>query len=104
VDGFTTYGIKLWQPEVKEWLEVSVLGNTFAARRHSSGIHHSLALPIKHVTWFKYVGVNGEERFTEWGNQLTDGSLIDVCGVTLMFQNPVHMAVTSQVFLSPSNF
>lgn len=42
-------------------------------------------------------GPNGAEIVTALGNQLTDGSMIDVCGVTLLFQGPVHMAAASHV-------
>jgi hypothetical protein len=31
------------------------------------------------------------------GNQLTNGSIIDICGMEFLFQNPSHMAATSKL-------
>jgi hypothetical protein len=37
IDGFTTFGVKVWQPELKLWLEVSILGNTYVPRQSANG-------------------------------------------------------------------
>ena len=81
LDGFSTYGIKILQPEVGEWLEVSVRGGVFHPREHLSDS------PVVQVE-------------TEWGNQLTDGTIIDLGGVLLLFQTPITMVTMPQVLLS----
>jgi hypothetical protein len=73
VDGFTTFGVKLWQPELKEWCEVSVLGNTYEVRGSDDD-------------------VTGRLKKNSLGNRLTDGSIIDIRGVQLLFQNALTMA------------
>lgn len=78
LDGFSTFGIKILQPEVGEWLEVSVRGGVFHTR---SQMHDS---PVQQVE-------------TDWGNQLTEGTLVDLGGVLLMFQSPVQMAAAPKV-------
>ena len=71
-DALTTYGVKLWQPEMREWCEISVQGNVFRPR-----------------VVFDEVGERMDPRYT---NELTDGSIIDICGAVFLFQNPVSMA------------
>lgn len=78
LDGFSTFGIKIFQPEHGEWLEVSVRGSLF----HTRGFQADS--PMVQVE-------------TEWGNQLTDGTLIDLGGVLLLYQSPVQMAVAMKV-------
>jgi pellino len=71
-DALTTYGVKLWRPELREWCEISVQGNVFRPRTVSDEVGERLGAPFS--------------------NQLTDGSIIDICGVVFLFQNPVTMA------------
>lgn len=71
-DALTTYGVKLWRPELREWCEISVQGNVFRPRTVSDEVGERLGVPFS--------------------NQLTDGSIIDICGVVFLFQNPVTMA------------
>jgi Pellino len=71
-DALTTYGVKLWQPELREWCEISVQGNVSRPR-----------------TVFDEVG---ERLGAPFSNVLTDGSIIDICGAVLIFQSPVTMA------------
>jgi pellino protein len=84
LDGFTRYGIRIRHPVANEqsqpgeqsgWLEVSVLGNVYENRRH---VHH-LAVPTNPSTH-------------PLQNQLVDGTLIDLGGIILMFQDPITMA------------
>eukprot|EP01038_Epipyxis_sp_PR26KG_P009504 gene9504-12804_t len=72
VDGFTTFGVKLWQPEIQEWLEISVLGDTYIPRKGCR------EMP-------------GPHKETNLKNELTDGSIIDIAGILLLFQNPFTM-------------
>lgn len=78
IDGFSTFGVKILQPEVGEWLEVSVRGSVF----HTRGM----------ITDSPMVQVE-----SDWGNQLTEGTLIDLGGVILLYQSPIKMAVTPKV-------
>lgn len=72
-DGFTTYGIKIRQPEIGEWLEVSVFGNTYYPRSKIEDLpNKKIDSPLKNV--------------------LTNGTLIDICGIILMYQDPITMA------------
>ena len=85
-DALTTYGVKLWQPELREWCEISVQGNVSRPR-----------------TVFDEVG---ERLGAPFSNVLTDGSIIDICGAVLIFQSPVTMAKlirkhVSTTFMSP---
>ena len=107
IDGFTTYGVKIWQPEVRQWLELSIMGNTYAPRELTSGLHQKIIFCIYNYGWteqYRYVGItgqNGPEVSTSLGNQLTEGSMIDLGGVTLLFQGPIHMAATLEKVSMP---
>jgi hypothetical protein len=85
IDGFTKYGIKIFQPTIGEWLELSVLGNTYdsyssPSSSSSSSSSSSLASPSSFVP-----------HSCNLANQLVDGTLLDVGGVLLMFQDPITM-------------
>ena len=71
-DALTTYGVKLWRPDIREWCEISVQGNTFRPRTVFDEVGDRLGAPFS--------------------NELIDGSIIDICGVVFLFQNPVTMA------------
>lgn len=73
IDGFTTFGVRFIQPEVGEWVEVSVLGRTYEPRVDS------FSLPT-------------HRKSTPLLNRLTNGSLIDIGGLIIMFQDPIAMA------------
>lgn len=87
VDGFTTFGIKLLQPEVGMWQEVSVTGRVYAPRVESFSLP---TIRLQHPLQ----------------NQLTDGSLIDIGGIILQYQHPIAMtkqAVDVQDMLAAMN-
>jgi hypothetical protein len=71
-DALTTYGVKLWRPDVREWCEISVKGNAFRVRTVPDGVGERLELPFS--------------------NELIEGSLIDICGAVFIFQSPLTMA------------
>jgi hypothetical protein len=71
-DALTTYGVKLWRPDVREWYEISVKGNAFRVRTVSDEVGERLGLPFS--------------------NELIEGSLIDICGAVFIFQSPLTMA------------
>jgi hypothetical protein len=78
VDGFTTFGVRILQPEVCQWVEVSVRGRTYQPRRQPTEAPN-------------------QRLDTAWGNQLTDGTIIDIGGVCLLYRSPVTMARTPEV-------
>lgn len=78
VDGFSTFGIKILQPEVGAWVEVSVRGRVFEPRYQPSDA------PIVQMD-------------TSLGNLLTEGTLIDLGGVVLVFHSPITMAEAPKV-------
>ena len=63
---------------MEQWIEVSVLGETYVPRNHHTSI------PSERVT-------------NQYSNQLTNGTIIDIGGVSLLFQNPVQMEATKKV-------
>jgi hypothetical protein len=78
LDGFTTYGVRIYQPEVGLWLEVSVRGRTYQPRRQLA------EAPLLRAQ-------------TALGNQLTDGTIIALGGVCLLYRSPVAMAQNPEV-------
>ena len=89
IDGFTTFGIKLWQPEVKKWYEVSVFGKTYDISYYTST---AMSSPASQPGSGSKPSVIRSSRL---GNLLTDGSIIDIHGVYLLYQSPIKMARTS---------
>ena len=79
IDGFTTFGIKILQPEMKTWFEVSVRGNIYYPRSH-------------------YTLIPTEQIHTIYENQLTDGTIINIGGISFLFQNPNTMNRTPKVY------
>ena len=68
-DSLTTHGVKLWNPLLVEWCEVSVQGNCFSIRDSPDRAGISLlAQP--------------------YSNELYEGSVIDIQGVLIYFQSP----------------
>ena len=70
--------MRILQPEVGEWLEVSVCGNVYQPRRQ---LHSSPVLPV----------------LSSLHNQLTDGTLINLGGVSLLYRSPISMAKLPEV-------
>lgn len=85
-DALTTFGVKLWNPIIENWCEVSVQGNCFSIREGLNRAGSMLPQP-----------------FT---NELYDGSVIDLQGVLLYFQSPTtvlqRMAVSLKILLYDS--
>lgn len=78
-DALTTFGIKLWTPETQEWREVSVKGRAYAPRQRNDTAGERLS-----------IASDGVDSLP--GLEITDGSLIDLCGVVVQFQTPSTMA------------
>lgn len=81
-DALTTFGIKLWTPEIQAWREVSIKGRAYAPRRVNGTVGEKL---------------HTDPTTTQLGLEITDGSLIDLCGAVLLFQKPTTMANQKQV-------
>ena len=84
-DALTTFGIKLWTPETQAWREVSVKGRAYSPRLRSDTAGERLSTDT------------GMQSVDERGLEITDGSLIDLCGVVLLFQKPSTMASQTPV-------
>jgi len=80
-DALTTFGIKLWTPETQAWREVSVKGCAFQPRLKSDTAGEKLRIDSGTM-----------HSANDLGLEITDGSLIDLCGVVLLFQKPSTMA------------
>ena len=57
---------------MQQWCEVSIKGNIYTLREHTD--------------------MPGQRMGQNYDNQLTNGSVIDICGVRLLFQTPDAMA------------
>ena len=66
-DVLTAFGVKLWHPDLKKWGEVSVNGNVYNIRKNIDE-------------------PGGEMNDSSFTNELLDGSIIDLCGVSIIFQ------------------
>lgn len=71
LDELTTFGLKLWIPNLKEWIEISVLGNCYSIRETKDNLGKQLGSP--------------------YSNELVDGSIIDLHGVSILFRGPQHL-------------
>jgi hypothetical protein len=71
-DALTTYGVKLWRPDTRDWVEISIRGKPYEPRN--------------------ILNVPGKKIKRILGNQLIDGSIIDLCGATLLFQSVSTMS------------
>ena len=72
-DALTTFGVRLWRPDTKEWVEISVRGRCHALR-DCPGQPGMLLSPSYYT------------------NELIEGSVIDLCGVMFVYQSPTTMA------------
>ena len=69
-DVLTSFGVKLWNPKVQKWAEVSFKGNLYSIRKN-----------------INEPGCLIDDQMT---NELIDGSIIDLCGVSLLFLKSNH--------------
>lgn len=70
--------MRIYQPEVGQWLELSVRGRTYQLRRQIA------ETPLLRA-------------HTALGNQLTDGTVIALGGVSLIYRSPIAMAQNPEV-------
>jgi len=69
-DALTTFGVRIWKPEIGEWREVSVHG----------GIHEPR----------KQADVAGK-RYPKENSTLTNGTIVDLAGIQLLFESAESM-------------
>jgi hypothetical protein len=62
----------MWRPDIREWCEISVQGNTFRTRTKTTEVGERLGPPFS--------------------NELVDGCIIDLCGAVMVYQSPATMA------------
>ena len=71
-DALTTYGIRVWRPDFGSWREISIQGHA----------HEPRPVPTMAGPRIPRSGL--------WEpNELIDGSVIDIAGVSLLFQSPM---------------
>lgn len=78
IDGFTKYGVRILHPTATQWVEVSALGHIYESKRH-------------------YGDMPTTPAYADLGNQLVDGTLIDVGGIILIFQDPITLVKALKV-------
>jgi hypothetical protein len=78
IDGFSTFGLKIRHLEAVSWFEVSVRGKLYHPRTNYS------VPPTK-------------QAYTQLGNQLVDGTIVDIGGVSFVFQTPNRMVQDPKV-------
>lgn len=85
-DVLTAFGVKLWHPNLKKWAEVSYNGNIYDIRKNVDEI-----------------GL--EMNDNEFTNELLDGSIIDLCGISIMFQKspPSSSTLNPQMIINEIN-
>ena len=81
-DALTTFGVRLWRPDTKEWVEISVRGRCHTMR--DSPDQPGMLLSPSYYT-----------------NELIEGSVIDLCGVSFVFQSPTTMATNLRRQVEP---
>ncbi len=71
-DALSTFGVRMLRPDSGEWIEISVRGRPHVLRTAQSEIGPPLGPP--------------------YSNELVDGTIVDICGVSFIYQSPVTMA------------
>lgn len=69
-DALTTFGVRIWKPEIGEWREVSVHGGVHEPRER---------------------GDVAGERYPDEDSVLTDGTIVDLAGIQLLFESASSM-------------
>ena len=89
-DCLTTFGVRLFNPMTRTWVEVSVLGNCYQLRegQFSTSENQPVAAPAVAAT-----------------NELLDGSIIDISGVLFLFNKkstviPFHQTAAMSQYIS----
>lgn len=79
LDGFTTYGVRMFHPLSNRWMEISKLGLCYQDKGKER-----LSMTSTELDFFHPDLLNPEL----YSNELVDGCLIDIGGVTMKFQSP----------------
>lgn len=97
IDGFSTYGVRIKQPELGDWVEISTKGRAYyptsagSSSNSSSGSHTTA--PAESIRYYHHTTLSSSMLNIE-ENQLTDGTIIDIAGVHLLYRSPIAMAKT----------
>jgi len=80
-DALTTFGVRIWKPEIGAWREVSVHGGVHEPRQRAD--------------------VAGA-RYPDENSTLTDGTIIDLAGIQLLFESADSMRNHDTVHYKPT--
>lgn len=78
-DALTTFGVRIWKPEIGAWREVSVHG----------GVHEP-----------REFGDVAGKRYLDEDSVLTNGTIVDLAGIQLLFESAESMHVHRRAALS----
>ncbi|GLD94051.1 hypothetical protein PINS_up002662 [Pythium insidiosum] len=92
IDGLTKNGVRVWLPEQRKWFEVSVNGNLYEILLRSPS---SDATRAGSVAGARHTAFNRPKNgCVEIPALLTDGAIIDLGGVQLLFQSKLTQSQT----------
>jgi hypothetical protein len=81
-DYFATFGIRLWLPDRKIWVEISSSGKGYLVPRSSNSSTDIISPSVEASS----SNVDEAATNSSYSNELLDGSIIDISGVVLLFQ------------------
>jgi hypothetical protein len=85
LDYLSAYGVRIWRPDSRIWMEVSIAGNTYTSRPSPTMPGQPLRIAS---------AAAATRRGGPFTNELIDGSILDICGTYFLFQSPRSMALT----------
>lgn len=92
-DWLTSCGMRLWRPDTRTWVEISVCGQAFFPRESLTRAGASMPPPAQLF--------DGSCPEPDWRwNKLCDGCILDLAGTYVLYQSAAAMACT--VFTPPA--
>ncbi|KAJ0396010.1 hypothetical protein ATCC90586_003458 [Pythium insidiosum] len=92
IDGLTKNGVRVWLPEQRKWYEVSVNGNLYEILPRAAAPDAARSDP---VTSARHTAFNRPKSgCADFPALLTDGAIIDLGGVQLLFQSKLTQTQT----------
>lgn len=99
-DALTTYGVKLWQPSQRRWVEVSVRGRHYTPRPSTTtpslgnrilySYPQQYSQQCNHIPFSPSSFPSSPDAPSPY--ELVTGSIIDLCGVRILFSKPRRMS------------